>query len=241
VKAFRKFLQSNNIESKVPFNLPHRLAAARAGLGTLGKNCFFYSGRKARGSSFVSPIALVVDAEFRPDEPTIGIGCPDWCRSACIAACPTRALKGGGKIDPQKCISYLTYYGEGLTPLSLREPMGLYVYGCDRCQNVCPRNEPWITEAKPTNPRVGAKADAFDLSCLLHMDKAYFEEKIRPHMFYMSADQLWRWQMNAARAMGNSLDPAYLADLKRALKENPDKRVQSMCIWALERIESGRP
>jgi HEAT repeat protein len=47
--------------------------------------------------------------------------------------------------------------------------------------------------------------------------------------------------MNAARAMGNSLDPAYLADLKRALKENPDKRVQSMCIWALERIESGRP
>src|SRR5574340_513464 len=26
-------------DSKVPFHLPHRLAAARAGLGTFGKNC----------------------------------------------------------------------------------------------------------------------------------------------------------------------------------------------------------
>ena len=236
VKAFRKFLQSNNIQSQVPFNLPHRLAAARAGLGTFGKNCFFYSDRSARGSSFVSPIALVVDAQFHPDEPTIRIGCPDWCRNACITACPTRALKGDGKIDPQKCISYLTYYGEGLTPLSLREPMGLYVYGCDRCQSVCPRNEPWITEAKPVNPRVAEKADDFELSRLLHMDKAYFEKKIRPHMFYMSAENLWRWQMNAARAMGNSLNPAYLADLNRAFTENPDDRVQAMCLWALERM-----
>lgn len=240
VIAFLKFLKSNSIESKVSINLPHRMAAARAGLGTFGKNCFFYAARRVRGSSFVSPIAIVVDVEFCSDEPTIGIGCPDWCRNACIAACPTRALKGNGKIDPQKCISYLTYYGEGLTPLELREPMGLYVYGCDRCQNVCPRNAAWIAEVKPSNPRVAAKADDFELSRLLHMNQSYFEKKIRPHMFYMSAENLWRWQMNAARAMGNSLNPAYIADLKRAMKENPDERVQSMCSWALERIGSDK-
>ncbi len=236
IKAFRKFLQANGIDSKVPFNLPHRLSAARAGLGTFGKNCLFYARRVARESSFVFPIALVIDQEFAADESSVSIGCPDWCRNACVAACPTRALKGDGKIDPRRCISFLTYYGAGLTPLELREPMGLYVYGCDRCQNVCPRNMNRITEEKPANPRVAAKAFDFDLSRLLHMDKSYFEQKIWPHMFYMSYDDIWRWKMNAARAMGNSHNPAYVADLIKAFKENSDERVRSMIAWALGRI-----
>ena len=236
IKAFRKFLQTNGVDSRVPFNLPHRLSAARAGLGTFGKNCLFYSRRVARKSSFVFPIAIVVDHEFAADEPDIAVGCPDWCRNACVAACPTRALKGDGKIDPRRCISFLTYYGEGITPLNLREPMGMYVYGCDRCQNVCPRNINRITEEKPLNPRVLAKSADFDLSRLLHMDKSYFEQKIWPHMFYMSADDIWRWKMNVARAMGNSLNPVYVADLIRAFKENSDERVNSMIAWALGRI-----
>ena len=236
VKALRQFLRSNGVDSKVPPNMPHRLSAARAGLGTFGKNCVFYARRVARSSSFVFPIAIVVDKEYPPDEPTIAIGCPDWCRNACVAACPTRALKGDGKIDPRRCISFLTYYGEGLTPLQLREPMGMYVYGCDRCQNVCPRNNPWMTEEKKPNARVAVKAANFDLAHLLHMDKPYFGKNIWPHMFYMSADDLWRWKMNAARAMGNSLNPAYVSDLNRAFKENSDDRVQSMIAWALGRI-----
>jgi epoxyqueuosine reductase len=236
IKAFRQFLKANGVDSKVPFNMPHRLSAARSGLGTFGKNSLFYAQRVARTSSFVFPIALVVDKEYSPDEPTIAIGCPDWCRNACVAACPTRALKGDGKIDPRRCISYLTYYGDGLTPLELREPMGMYVYGCDRCQNVCPRNIPWIAEEKESNPRVAAKAPNFDLASLLRMDNPYFTKNIWPHMFYMSADDLWRWKMNAARAMGNSLNPAYVSDLIRAFQENPDERVQCMIAWALGRI-----
>jgi epoxyqueuosine reductase len=236
IKAFRQFLKANGVDSKVPFNMPHRLSAARSGLGTFGKNCLFYARRVARTSSFVFPIALVVDKEYPTDEPNIAIGCPDWCRNACVAACPTRALKGDGKIDPRRCISYLTYYGDGLTPLELREPMGMYVYGCDRCQNVCPRNIPWIAEEKESNPRVAAKAPNFDLASLLRMDKPYFTQNIWPHMFYMSADDLWRWKMNAARAMGNSLNPAYVSDLIRAFQENPDERVQCMIAWALGRI-----
>jgi epoxyqueuosine reductase len=150
--------------------------------------------------------------------------------------CPTRALKGNGRIDPRICISFLSYYGEGLTPLELREPMGMYVYGCDRCQNVCPRNIPWIAEGKNPNPRVVAKASNFDLASLLHMDKTYFTKNVWPHMFYMSADDLWRWKMNAARAMGNSLNPVYVSDLIRAFQENSDERVKSMIAWALGRI-----
>jgi epoxyqueuosine reductase len=236
IKAFREFLKANEVDSKVPFNMPHRLSAARAGLGTFGKNCLFYARRAARTSSFVFPIALVVDKLYPHDKPTIVIGCPDWCRNACVAACPTRALKGDGKIDPRRCISFLTYYGDGLTPMDMREPMGMYVYGCDRCQNVCPRNIPWLVDEKIPNPRVAAKAPNFDLASLLHMDKLYFTKNIGPHMFYMSADDLWRWKMNTARAMGNSLNPTYVYDLIRAFQENSDDRVQSMIAWALGRI-----
>lgn len=125
IKAFRSFLRDSGIESKVPYNLPHRMAAARAGMGTFGKNCLFYSNKVARQGSWILPVAVVVDRAFDPDRPSIEMGCPDWCRNACITACPTRALKGDGTIDPRKCISYLTYFGQGLTPRALREPMGI--------------------------------------------------------------------------------------------------------------------
>ena len=236
IKAFRSFLRDNNIDSKVPFNLPHRVAAARAGMGTFGKNCLFYSNKVTRKGSWVLPIAVVIDREFKPDVPTMEIDCPNWCKNSCIAACPTRALKGNGRIDPRKCISYLTYFGHGLTPLELREPMGMFVYGCDRCQDVCPRNQPWLAQDLPLNEKVVAKAGYFELSRLLHMDKEYFEANIWPHMFYMTYKDIWRWKMNVARVMGNSRDENYIPDLARAFKDNPDERVRAMAVWAIGNI-----
>lgn len=236
IQSFRQFLRENGIESKVPFNLPHRVAAARAGMGTFGKNCLFYSSRIVRQSSWVLPIAVVVDKAFAPDSPTLEMGCPDWCRNACIAACPTRALKGNGAIDPGKCISYLSYFGDGLTPRQLREPMGTYVYGCDRCQNVCPRNAGWLAKKLPENKKVLEKAAYFDLSRLLCMDRTYFETHVWPHMFYMPPNSIWRWKMNVARAMGNTRDPQYVADLVHVFDVEADDRVKAMAAWALGRI-----
>jgi epoxyqueuosine reductase len=236
IKAFRSFLRDNSIQSKVPFHLPHRLAAGRAGMGTFGKNCLFYSNKVARKSSWVLPIAVVVDAEFETDEPTLETGCPKWCRNTCMVACPTGALKGPRHLDPSLCISYLTYFGEGLTPRNLREAMGLFIYGCDRCQNVCPRNLAWLAADLPVNQRAARKAKDFDLARLLHMDRPYFEQRIWPHMFYMSADDIWRWKMNTARAMGNTQDPQYIPELIKAFGESNDTRVQSMCAWAMGRI-----
>ncbi len=236
IKAFREFLRERGIRSKAPFNLPHRLAAARAGLGTFGKNCLFYSRKLMGRGSWVLPVAVVVDHEFPPDEPTLEVGCPEWCRNVCIAACPTGALKSPRRIDPRLCISYLTYFGRGITPLALREPMGVWVYGCDRCQDVCPRNLPWLSRTLPLNQKVAAMADDFRLERLLHMDKAYFTTRIWPHMFYMPDRDIWRWQMNAARAMGNSLDAVHVPELAGAFDRLQDERVLGMIAWALGRI-----
>lgn len=236
IKAFRSFLRDNGIDSKVPFNLPHRAAAVRAGLGGTGKNCLFYSRTAARKSSWVLPFTVTVDHEFAPDAPAAGLDCPEWCRNACVSACPTRALKGNCRVDPRKCISFLSYFGSGITPRELREPMGMYVYGCDRCQEVCPRNAPWLAQDLPMNARVAVKAEFFDLVKLLHMDKEYFTAHIWPHMFYMPPDDLWRWKMNVARVMGNSTDGKYIGDLGRAFRENGDSRVKGMAAWALGKI-----
>jgi len=236
VKAFRSFLRDNGIDSKVPFNMPHRLSGARAGLGTFGKNNFFYSRKLAARSSWVLPIAIVVDREFEPHCGSIEVKCPDWCKNACIVACPTRAIKGPNKLDPRRCISFLTYYAREITPLEWREPMGLWIFGCDHCQNVCPRNMPAKARKLQLNPRVAAKVENFELTRLLHMDDTYFEQHIWPHMFYIPTKNIWLWKMNTARSIGNTLNPAYIPHLERAFGENEDERVKGMIAWALGRI-----
>jgi len=130
----------------------------------------------------------------------------------------------------------MSYYAKEITPIELREPMGTWVYGCDRCQNVCPRNTAWQARKKPMNQRITAKADDFELPKLLHMDKAYFEQRIHPHMFYISTDNLWLWKMNTARAMGNSQNTDYIPDLIRAFVESDDERVKGMIAWSLGKL-----
>jgi epoxyqueuosine reductase len=86
------------------------------------------------------------------------------------------------------------------------------------------------------NQKVAAMVDDFKLSKLLHMDKAYFNSRIFPHMFYTTDKDLWRWKMNVARAMGNSRDDEYIPDLLTAFRNNDDERVQGMIAWAIGRM-----
>jgi epoxyqueuosine reductase len=236
IKALRGYLRDHGIDSRVPWNIPHRISAARAGVASFGKNNFLYANRCNGQSSWVIPVVVTVDAVFAPDRPTTEVTCPDWCRNACIAACPTHALKSPRKLDPRRCISFLTYLAREITPLDLREPMGTWIYGCDRCQNVCPRNAAWLARNLPVNPKIAAKAPDFALSRLLHMDEEYFQTRIWPHMFYVGPEKLWLWKMNVARAMGNTLNRDYVSDLVRAFGENEDVRVQGMIAWSLGRL-----
>ena len=55
-------------------------------------------------------------------------------------------------------------------------------------------------------------------------------------MFYMPYNEMWRWKMNTARAMGNALDPKFIPELIQAFNENEDEKVKGMIAWALGRI-----
>jgi epoxyqueuosine reductase len=238
VGGFVEYLRKNGINAMASREVPHRACAGRAGIGKVGKNCIMYSRKEGYENSWIILSAILVDKEFEPDDPQDekDFGCPKYCKNTCIASCPTGALRGPRHIDPRKCISNLTYYSREITPLEMRIPMGLWVYGCDRCQNVCPRNDPWRAKDKPVNQRVEAKKPDFHLPNLLHMEKTYFKNKIWPHMFYIDVADLWLWKMNVTRVMGNTCDRQYVPDLIRAFSENGDERVRGMIAWALGRL-----
>lgn len=178
----------------------------------------------------------IIDRALQMGFATFEVGCADWCKSACIVACPTGALKGPRHLNPGKCISYLTYSDRGITDRRLRDVMGMRLYGCDHCQSVCPRNAPWLAMERPVTEKTRAMEKDFELTALLHMDKTYFETRIWPNMFYVGYQDIWRWRMNVARAMGNSCDSKYIPDLIRAFREIEDERVRGMIAWALGRL-----
>jgi epoxyqueuosine reductase len=68
------------------------------------------------------------------------------CR-LCIDSCPTRAINENKTIDARRCISYLTVESKNNVPEEFTGKMEERVFGCDKCQDVCP----WNKNAKSHN------------------------------------------------------------------------------------------
>lgn len=204
-----------------------REVAAEAGLGWFGKNAMLYA--PGVGSwIFIGTIFLT--ASLTPD-PRVSLDCGDCTR--CLDACPTGAIVAPYTVDPHRCVSHLTQM-PGMIPEDLRDNMGLRVFGCDVCQQVCPWNEDVRVADRPEFqplPGVGPEPDLIDW---LHMTKKEFRETIGP------TPMAWRGkktiQRNAAIALGNSRNPAAIPALTRALVEDPKPVVRQAAAWALGKI-----
>ena len=235
-KALIDFIRGEGIRVQFDEEVPARMAAAMAGVAGYGKSCFVFSNDAMKGSSWLESMPLVLGVDLDPDEPSLEVDCPSDCDNRCLKACPTGALYEPLKMNPFLCIAFNTYYGMDITPRELREPMGTWVYGCDLCQDACPRNRPWMRTELPVDHDLESRADDYRLHVLLGMDQEFYQEKVWPRFFYMSRSRVDRWQMNAARALGNLGDPSFVPYLERSLTESPYSNVRAMSAWSLGRI-----
>ena len=125
-----------------------RYWAVKAGLGWEGRNHQLIIPR-AGSMFFLGEIFLPIELEY--DSP-IESHCGN-CHK-CVDACPTGALNAsprGGRegvsFNASRCLSYQTIENRGDIPEEMAKAMGDTIYGCDRCQQVCP----WNRFAHPTD------------------------------------------------------------------------------------------
>jgi len=232
-RELKKFLQEQGIKS-IYGPAPARLSGARAGVTHYGKNCFAFANEAAGKSSWIVNEPYLVDRELEPDSPTMKVECPENCRK-CMDACPTGALYAPLKMDPRKCIAYHTYFTAGEIPREMRPKMRTWVYGCDLCQEACPRNKKWMEKKKPMNSKLLERAGDFSLARLLTMPQEHFEQKVWPLLYYIRKENRKLWQRNAAVALGNQGDPETAPLLASAL-DDPEPLVRAHVAWALGRI-----
>jgi epoxyqueuosine reductase len=109
--------------------------AAAAGLGFLGRNTLLIT---PQFGSLVFLGAIVTDLAFEPEPEGPCEDCGS-CR-ACVEACPTGALDGDGNLDVSRCLAHLTVSSKSPIPAEFRTALAGNLYGCDVCQDVCPRN-----------------------------------------------------------------------------------------------------
>lgn len=148
--------------------LVERELAHKAGIGYYGKNCNIINEEYG---SFIFIGYILTDLEIEPNEGKLDSQCGDC--ELCLRSCPGQALEDY-RLNPKKCISYQTQTKE--MDLGLKKKMGINIYGCDACQNVCPKNKE-VKKSIHEEFMPYATKGAIDIEELLSMSNKEFKNK----------------------------------------------------------------
>ena len=214
--------------------LMEREFAVLAGLGWIGKNTLLIN--RQRGSWLFLSVLLTTE-ELSYSVPFAANHC-GTCR-ACLDACPTGALVQPYVLDSRRCISYLTIELRELSPPSLREASGEWLFGCDICQDVCPWNHGQTLESSDPNltpefsPINGETS--LDLARLFSLDDDSFRARFRK-------TPLWRAKRrgllrNAAMILGSRPPPDAGPALHLGLND-AEPLVRAASAWALGQLKN---
>ncbi|UJS27314.1 tRNA epoxyqueuosine(34) reductase QueG [Macrococcoides canis] len=207
--------------------LSDRAVAERAGLGYAAKNGFILN--KTLGTwTYLGE--MLISIPFTPDNAVID-SCLDC--TICIDRCPTGALLGDGQLDSNKCISFLTQT-KGFMPDEYRGKIGNRLYGCDTCQQVCPKNRGINTmhddiELEPETLKPL-------LVPLLKMNNKQFKNE------FGHLAGAWRGkkpiQRNAILALAHFKEIDAIDDLKEIAENDVRPEIKGTAYWALGQISS---
>jgi epoxyqueuosine reductase len=227
-----EFLQheiGSTLETKICVDtapLLEKVYGKYAGLGWIGKHSCLIHPRY--GSWFVLG-EILINRDLEYDSPMT-----DRCGTCrrCLTACPTGALVAPGVLDARRCLSYLTIENTGSISEEFRSTMGTSVFGCDRCQEVCPWNH---TADAPDHPAFlpRPQLEAPDLDWLLAFSPETFLR-----IFHHSPIQRAKFQgfmRNTAIAAGNAHNPALIPQLT-ALRRTSPSLVIPHIEWALAQL-----
>ncbi|MGV3129368.1 tRNA epoxyqueuosine(34) reductase QueG [Staphylococcus simulans] len=205
--------------------LSDRAVAERAGLGFTGRNGFVINPDLGTWTYLGE---MLVSIPFEPDDPLLD-SCGDC--TICVDRCPTGALVGDGQLNSQKCISFLTQT-KGYLPDEYRYKIGNRLYGCDTCQQVCPKNrgintehDDIVLEPEILKPR---------LIPLLQMSNKEFKNT------YGHLAGAWRGkkpiQRNAIVALAHFNETSAIPELKEVALNDPRPMIRGTAYWAIGQI-----
>ena len=208
-----------------------RALAHRAGLGVIGLNGCLINGELG---SYVFLCEIICTVALASDEAVSG----DCGRCGlCIEACPTGALGENGLVDARKWISYLTIEHRGPIGSALWPLMGDGVFGCDRCQSVCPHNRT-VPAGDLQGCPDGQLLGGADLADILEWAPADWDRATQGSATRRATCEMFL--RNAVIAIGNGggsrrADPAALGRAVEAVAGRFDGSVP-LCRWALGQL-----
>jgi epoxyqueuosine reductase len=201
--------------------------AQKAGVGWIGKHTNILS---QQGSSWFFVGVLLTDLMLEPDVPAL-----DHCGicTACIEACPTRAIIAPYVLDSRLCISYLTIELRDSIPVELRPLIGNRVFGCDDCQDVCP----WNRFAYAGDPRFNPRPEILGATLKEYLAMTPEEFRKRFEGTNVLRAKYRGFIRNCLVAAGNSNRIDLIETVKKHA-DSDDEMIREHAVWALDRLNS---